>query len=90
MNGFIVLVDSTDVASFPDANELIELFSQFKQVPFLVVANKADMKDATNLSQIRRETGVGETITVMPCDSTSKSSVRQVLLQMIELIETSR
>ena len=90
MNGFIVLVDSTDAASFPDAKELIELFSQFKQVPFLVVANKADLKDAANLSQIRRETGVSENITVMPCDSTSKSSVRQVLLQMIELIETSR
>ena len=90
MNGFIVLVDSTDAASFPDANELIELFSQFKQVPFLVVANKADLKDAANLNQIRRETGVGEAITVMPCDSNSKSSVRQVLLQMIELIETNR
>jgi len=90
MNGFIVLVDSTDEASFPDANDLIQLFSKFKQVPYLVVANKADLKNTASLSKIRREAGVSEDVTVMPCDSTSKSSVRQVLLQMIELIEKNR
>jgi uncharacterized protein len=90
MNGFIVLVDSTDPASFPDATDLIQLFSNFNQVPYLVVANKADMSGAASLAQVRRETAVSETVTVMPCDSTSKSSVRQVLLQMIELIERNR
>lgn len=90
MNGFIVLVDSTDPASFPDAHDLIKLFSNFNQVPYLVVANKADLGEAVNLSQIRRETNLDENVTVMPCDSNSKSSVRQVLLQMIELIEANR
>lgn len=90
MNGFVVLVDSTDAPSFPDANELIKLFSKFKQVPYLVVANKADMQGTASLAQIRREVNAGDDITVMPCDSTSKSSVRQVLLQMIELIEKNR
>lgn len=90
MNGFIVLVDSTDEASFPDANDLIQLFSKFKRVPYLVVANKADLKGTASLAQIRREAGVAEDVTVMPCDSGSKSSVRQVLLQMIELIEKGR
>lgn len=90
MNGFIVLVDSTDPASFPDAYELIKLFSNFNAVPYLMVANKADMEGTVSLDQIRRETNVGDNITVMPCDSTSRSSVRQVLLQMIELIERHR
>jgi len=90
MNGFIVLVDSTDPASFPDAHDLIKLFSNFNQVPYLVVANKADMDGTASLSQIRRETNLDDSVTVMPCDSTSKSSVRQVLLQMIELIEKNR
>ena len=90
MHGFVVLVDSTDPPSFPDANELIKLFSKFKQVPYLVVANKADMSGTASLGQVRREVNAGEDITVMPCDSTSKSSVRQVLLQMIELIEKNR
>lgn len=90
MNGFVVLVDSTDPASFPDAYELIQLFSNFKGVPYLVVANKADLDGGASLGQIRREINVGEDITIIPCDSSSKSSVRQVLLQMIELIEHSR
>ncbi|HLA44815.1 MAG TPA: ATP/GTP-binding protein [Aggregatilineales bacterium] len=90
MDGFIVLIDSTDETSFPDANELIQLFFRFKQVPYLVVANKADMPGAASLSQVRRETSIDDAVTVMPCDSTSKSSVRQVLLQVIELIESNR
>jgi uncharacterized protein len=90
MNGFVVLVDSTDPASFPDAHELIQLFSNFKGVPYLVVANKADLGGGASLGQIRREINVGEDITIIPCDSSSKSSVRQVLLQMIELIEHNR
>lgn len=87
MDGFIVVVDSTDPASFPDAYELMQLFSDFKHVPYLLVANKSDLPDGASMAQVRRETGVGEDITVMPCDSTSKSSVRQVLLQMLELVE---
>ena len=39
MNGFIVLVDTTDAASFPDAQDLIQLFSNFNKVPYLVVAH---------------------------------------------------
>lgn len=90
MNGFIVLVDSTDPPSFPDAAELINVFSRFKAVPYLVVANKADLDGAASLSQIQREMEIDPEVTVMPCDSTSKSSVRQVLLQMIEVIEQNR
>ncbi|MBZ0307689.1 MAG: hypothetical protein K8I82_16600, partial [Anaerolineae bacterium] len=59
-------------------------------VPYLVVANKADKSGAVSLGQLRREMEIDENVTVMPCDSTSKSSVRQVLLQMIELIERNR
>lgn len=87
MTAFIVLVDSTDPASFPDATELIENFSNIHPVPYLVVAGKADLQGASNLNEVRRGTQVGSDITVMPCNSTQKSSVRQVLLQVIGLIE---
>lgn len=86
MNGFIVLVDSTDAPSFPDAAELINLFSGFVTVPYLVVANKTDLEGAARLSDVRRGTRAGADITVMPCVATQKSSVRQVLLQMIALL----
>jgi small GTP-binding protein len=87
MNAFIVLVDSTDAPSFPEASELIELFSNIHAVPYLVVANKVDLPGAASINEVRRGTGVADFVTIMPCTSTSKSSVRQVLLQVIELIE---
>ncbi len=86
MNAFIVLVDSTDRPSFPDAAELISLFSSFHSVPYLVAANKSDLPGAT-LDEVRRGTNAGPDVTVMPCIAMQKSSVRRVLLQVIELIE---
>lgn len=90
MNGFIVLVDSTDAPSFPDAAELIDLFSGFVTVPHLVVANKTDLDGAAKLADVRRGTKAGSDITVMPCVATQKSSVRQVLLQMVQLLKKER
>lgn len=87
MNGFLVLVDSTDTPSFPDAADLIDMFSGFVNVPHLVVANKTDLPGAAKLADVRRGTRVGGDVTVMPCVATQKSSIRQVLLQMVELLK---
>jgi hypothetical protein len=90
MNGFIVLVDATDPPSFPDAADLIQQFSGFVDVPYLVVSNKTDLPGAANLTEVRRGTHANSNITVMPCVALQKSSVRQVLLQMIELLKKRR
>jgi hypothetical protein len=87
MSAFIVLVDSTDPASFPEARDLIESFSAINPVPYLIVGTKADMPGAANITQIRRGTQAEDFVTVMPCSATQKSSVRQVLLQVVELIK---
>ena len=90
MNGFIVLADSVDHPSFSEAGDLIDLFSNFHSVPYLVAANKTDLSGAASLLEVRRGTRAGSDITVMPCVATQKSSVRQVLLQIIELIDKQR
>ena len=87
MHGFIVLVDSTDKPSFPEAAELIEQFSSFINVPYLVVSNKTDLDGAVSLTAVRNGTRANSDVTVMPCVATQKTSVRQVLLQMIELLK---
>lgn len=86
MNAFIVLADSTDPPSFPDVADLISLFSGISPVPYLVVANKSDIAGAARLQDVRRRTNMPSDITVMPAVATQKSSVRQVLLQVIELL----
>lgn len=87
MDAFIVLVDCTDRVSFPEAADLIDEFTRYYNVPYLVIANKTDLKDGANLSEVRRGTRARSDITVMPCVATQKSSVRQVLLQMVELLK---
>jgi hypothetical protein len=43
-----------------------------------------------SLAEMRRRMNPGDDVTVMPCVATQKSSVRQVLLQIIELIDKRR
>jgi hypothetical protein len=90
MNGFIVLADSVDRPSFSEAGDLIGLFSNLYNVPYLVAANKTDLPGAASLIDVRRGTRAADNITVMPCVATQKTSVRQVLLQIIELIDKQR
>lgn len=87
MNAFIVLVDATDTPSFPEAAELIEQFSSFVNVPHIVVANKTDLDGAAKLDAVRRGTKAGSDVTVMPCVALQKTSVRQVMLQLIEILK---
>ena len=86
MDGFIVLVDSTDPLSFADAQGLIPLFSEFHAVPFLIAANKQDIESASSINQVRYDIGAGPDVLVMPCVATQKTSVQQVLRQMMSLI----
>jgi len=86
MDAFIVLVDSTDSPSFPDAADLIDQFEGYTSVPYLVASNKMDLDNPASLSEVRRGTKVGPNITVMPCVATQKTSIRQVLLQMMNLL----
>jgi uncharacterized protein len=87
MDAFVVLVDATDAPSFPEVGEIIEQFGGFTPVPYIIVGNKTDLDDAARITEIRRGTKAGADVTVMPCVATQKSSVRQVLLQMIELLK---
>lgn len=87
MNGFIVLVDSTDKPSFPDAAELIRQFSSFVDVPHLVVANKFDLEGAASIEEIRDGTKVGENANVPMCVALEKESVINVLKQMLTMLK---
>ena len=84
MNGFIVLVDATDPPSFPDAADLIETFSGFVDVPFIVVANKVDLDDAVSLDEVREGTRISDDVRVVKCVAIKKDSVRDVVTAMLK------
>jgi hypothetical protein len=85
MNGFLVLVDSTDKPSFPEAAELIRQFSSFVAVPHLVVANKRDLPDGATIDEIRNGTKVGA-VEIPECTAKDRDSVVRVLEKMAALI----
>lgn len=87
MNGFIVLVDSTDIPSFPEAAELIQQFSSFDDVPYMVVANKSDLEGATDLDTVRNGTKVASNIIVGSSNATDKQSVHHILREMLALLK---
>jgi uncharacterized protein len=87
MNGFIVLVDSTDTPSFPDAAELIEQFSSFVDVPHIVVSNKMDLDGAAGVDEVRSGTRAASDVPVLEAIATNKASVRNVVKQMLALIK---
>lgn len=86
MDAYILLVDSTDIHSFPEASEVSERFHSLGHVPCLIVANKTDMEHAARLGEVRRGINAPGDVTVMPCVATQRSSVRQVLLQVLDIL----
>jgi small GTP-binding protein len=87
MNGFIVLVDSTDTPSFPEAAELIQQFSSFVDVPHMVVSNKTDLEGAASMSEVRSGTRAAGDVPVMEGSANSRDSVRKVVREMLALIK---
>jgi hypothetical protein len=87
MQAFIVLVDSADPPSFPEAAAIIEQFLGYANVPYLVVANKSDLPNAAKLADVQRGSRLGSSVTIMPCNALQKSSVRQVLREVLEMLK---
>jgi|SRR5581483_4182606 len=87
MHGSILLVDSTAPLSFSRAAELSEVFSNPKQAPLLVVANKMDSANAVSLIEVQKAMRVVSSDNIVPCTATIKSSVRSVLLKMLALLD---
>ena len=86
MNGFVMLVDSTNPDLYPHARELIHLFLADKPVPYVVAATKQDLSGASPVAKIRRAMNLPADVLVMPCVATRKTSVRQVLLELRDLL----
>lgn len=89
MHGFIVMVDSTDPTTFREAGRLAELFVRYRQVPHLVVANKADLPGSFRLEDVRHGIGSRSELDMLHCVATQKDSVRIVLLEMLGLLQAN-
>jgi len=86
MHGFVILVDGTEKKSFAQAKRLIALFTENSEVPFVVAANKQDLKGALRPAQVRKSLGLSTKVPVLGCVSLDADSVKSVLVQLTQMI----
>ncbi len=83
MLGFVVLVDSVRPETFREARRILNIFHGYASTPYIVAANKQDMKDAWSPEDLRIALKVRPEIKLLPCVATDKESVKKVLLELL-------
>jgi len=83
MLGFIVMVDSCRPETFREARSILETFRAYAPTPYIVAANKRDLKDAWDLEDMRIALRLDSTVKILPCVATDKESVKTILLELL-------
>jgi small GTP-binding protein len=83
MLGFIVLVDSTRPETFREARSILETFRAYAPTPYVVAANKQDVKDAWDVQDMRHALRLDRRTKILPCIATDKKFVKTVLLELL-------
>jgi hypothetical protein len=86
MNAFILLVDSADKGSLMDAKQIMRLFLKQSKVPYLVVANKQDLRGAMAPKKIANLLALPKDVPVVPCVAQDPASVDQVFVIVRQLL----
>ncbi len=84
----LLLVDSTDRGSLMEAMQILRAARRtWRNVPYLVVANKQDGRRTLSTETIARLLKLPRTAPVVPCIARDRESVLGVLQKAIETIE---
>lgn len=88
--GYIIVVDSADIESLGHTREMLEFFAPL-DVPFVVAANKQDLKGALDALEIKKRLNLNDGVQVFPCVALERESVKGILLvllyQVLEVLE---
>jgi hypothetical protein len=83
MLGFIVMVDSTRPETFREARSILETFHAYAPTPYVVAANKQDMKDAWDIGDMRHVLRLDPKVKLLSCIATDQDSVKTILLELL-------
>jgi small GTP-binding protein len=83
MLGFVVMVDSTRPETFREARSILETFRAYAPTPYVVAANKQDMKDAWEVNDMRHALRLDSKVKLVPCTATDRDSVKAILLELL-------
>jgi len=83
MLGFIVMVDSSRPETFREARSILETFHAYAPTPYVVAANKQDMKDAWDIEDMRHVLLLDSSVKLLSCIAHDRSSVKAILLELL-------
>ena len=83
MLGFIVMVDSTRPETFREARSILETFRAYAPTPFVVAANKQDMKDAWDIEDMRHALRLDSKVKLISRAYYRPYSVKTILLELL-------
>jgi len=83
MLGFVVMVDSARPETFREARRILETFRAYAPTPYVVTANKQDLEDAWEPSDMRIALRLDPEVKLLPCVATDKESVKNTLLELL-------
>lgn len=87
MAGYVLLVDSLDPDSFAETRAMHDYFlTRHPHVPYVVAANKQDAARAPKPETLRRPLNLPLDALIMPCVGTRRTSVKQVLVQLAQMM----
>ncbi len=86
MLGFVVLLDSVRPETFREARDILDTFTSYAPVPYVVAANKQDMDDAWDPEDLRIALRIPPEIKVLPCVAPDRESVKLVLIELLYAI----
>jgi small GTP-binding protein len=83
--GVVLLVDSTDPKSFDRASEILKIACG-KKTPYIVAANKQDMKDALDAEQIRKKLELPQKVPIVSLSALDPAGVMESLEEIVRMI----
>ena len=86
MLGFIVVVDSNRPETFREARSILETFRAYAPTPYVVAANKQDLRDAWEIDDMRIALRLGSRVKLLDCVATDKEKVKSVILELLYYI----
>ncbi len=86
MDGFVFLIDSTDSKNLSKATETLALFKKNTNIPYILVANKADL-NGLSIAEIRKQLNLTEDQPLVSCNALDKDSASAVVKQLVAIIE---
>jgi uncharacterized protein len=86
MLGYVLLLDHSRPESVNEAKTILAAFRKMAPVPFVVAVNRSEGLDLEDETRVRVELDLEPSIAIVPCDATDKSSVKTVLLALLQAV----